>query len=74
MFKKIIPLVVFTVLSLGLYAQTSTVNLTFSAIIDDDYLRLDSVMVMNRTQGGSTMLYFPDTVLSIDITLGDLLL
>jgi uncharacterized protein (TIGR02145 family) len=50
------------------------VDLTFTAIDNAAYIQLDSIKVINRTQGGETMIYWPDTTLSIEITLGDLLL
>jgi uncharacterized protein (TIGR02145 family) len=40
-------------------------ELTFTAIDSADWVKLDSIKVMNRTQGGDTVLYWPDTVLSI---------
>lgn len=49
------------------YGQT-TIDLTFTAIDGADYTQLDSLKVMNRTQGGDTVLYYPDTVLSFVVT------
>jgi uncharacterized protein (TIGR02145 family) len=40
-------------------------ELTFTAENNGVYVQLDSIKVMNRTQGGDTVLYWPDTVLSI---------
>ncbi len=54
--------------------QPTTVELTFSAVDSAVYVQLDSVKVMNRTQGGETMTYYPDTTLSLDINQGDVLL
>jgi uncharacterized protein (TIGR02145 family) len=45
------------------YGQNSTFELTFTAVDSASYVQLDSIKVMNRTQGGDTVLYFPDTVL-----------
>jgi len=41
------------------------INLTFTAVNSTAYVQPDSIKVMNRTQGGSTVLYWPDSVLSI---------
>ena len=65
MSKKLIPIALFTIISLGLYSQRSTFELTFTAENNGLYVQLDSIKVMNRTQGGDTVLYWPDTVLSI---------
>ncbi len=51
----------------NIYSQ-STLELTFTAIDSADYTQLDSIKVMNRTQGGDTVLYYPDTVLSLVMT------
>jgi len=45
--------------------QRSTLELTFTAENNGVHVQLDSIRVMNNTQGGYTMLYWPDTVLSI---------
>ncbi len=45
----------------GLHAQI--VNVTFTAKFEGVRIQLDSVIVNNLTQGGTTTLYFPDTVL-----------
>jgi len=42
-----------------------SIDLTFTAASNIAYVQLDSIAVLNRTQGGDTMLYWPDTVLSI---------
>ncbi len=47
-----------------------TLQLTFSGIDDGTYRQLDSILVQNRTQGGDTALYWPDTVLILGGTVG----
>ena len=74
MSKKIILIAFFSILSMGLYSQRPTLELTFTAVDNAAYLKLDSIRVMNRTQGGEIMIYWPDTTVTIDITPGDLLL
>jgi len=65
MSKRLILNTLIVIVSLGLYSQRSTMELTFTAIDSATYVQLDSIQVMNRTQGGDTVLYWPDTVLSI---------
>jgi hypothetical protein len=43
----------------------NTIELTFIAFDSIAYVQLDSIKIMNRTQGGETVLYWPDTALSI---------
>jgi len=52
----------------------NTIDLTFTAVDSSAYVRLDSIKVMNRTQGSETMICWPDTTLSLEINQGDLLL
>jgi hypothetical protein len=70
--------ILLTILVLGLYVSTfgqkQTLDLTFTAVDSATYVQLDSIKVMNRTQGVSEMLYWPDTTLTFLITPGDQLL
>ncbi|MBW6460450.1 MAG: hypothetical protein K0B08_07735 [Bacteroidales bacterium] len=72
--KKLTLIALFATISLGLFSQRSTLELTFTAENNGDYVQLDSIMVMNRTQGGETVTYWPDTTLPLEINQGDLLL
>ena len=54
--------------------QRSSIELTFTAVDSAAYVQSDSIKVMNRTQGEETMIYWPDTTLSLEINQGDLLL
>ncbi|HNS18479.1 MAG TPA: FISUMP domain-containing protein [Bacteroidales bacterium] len=74
MSEKIILVAFFAILSLGLYSQRPTIELTFTAVDSAAYVRLDSIRVMNRTQGSETLIYWPDTTLSLEINPGDWLL
>lgn len=50
--------------ALGLLLLTSaqnTINLSFTAVNGNDYAKLDSIKIMNRTRGDETLLYYPDT-------------
>ena len=55
---------------LSAFGQRPTLELTFTAINDAAYVQLDSIKVMNLTQGGDTVLYWPDTVLVLDYQVG----
>ena len=51
-----------------LTGQSSGLNLIFTAEDNAEYVRLDSIKIINLTQGGDTMLYWPDTVFAFNIT------
>ena len=53
--------------STNAFAQKSSIILTFTAMDGSEPLQLDSLKVMNRTQGGDTVLYWPDNVLNLHI-------
>jgi len=63
--KIFLPILAF-VLTISAFGQHSTLELTFTAVDNNSYFQLDSINVMNRTQGGDTTLYWPDTVLVLD--------
>lgn len=64
--KSVFFLIVLLVIStLMAFSQRPTIELTFTAVDNAAYVQLDSIKVMNRTQGRDTVLYWPDTVLSI---------
>jgi uncharacterized protein (TIGR02145 family) len=63
--KKLSLFALLATISLGLFSQRPTLELTFTAEDNGVYMQLDSIKVMNRTQGGDTTLYYPDTVLVI---------
>lgn len=62
------------ILIVSAFSQPTTIELTFTAIDEAAYVQLDSVKVMNRTQGGESVIYWPETTMMVDITLGDQLL
>ena len=70
--KKIFLSLIFIVCFLSPYGQS--ISLTFTAVDSTAYVQLDSVTIMNRTQGSETTIYWPDTTASLEITPGDLLL
>jgi len=65
---KKLTLLVAIICLLSFSNAQNTINLTFSAVDSADYTQLDSIKVMNMTQGGDTVLYYPDTVLSLVTT------
>ena len=58
-------------LIISTFGQKPNLELTFSAIDSAAYIQLDSIKVMNRTQGGDTILYWPDTMLVLDYQVGN---
>jgi len=62
--------ILLSILALGLivsaFGQKPTMELTFTAKNNGQYVPLDSIFIENLTQGGDTILYAPDTVLVLD--------
>lgn len=48
------------------YGQRPAIELTFTGIRDTSYFQPGSIKVKNLTQGGDTILYYPDTVLVLN--------
>jgi uncharacterized protein (TIGR02145 family) len=63
---KIILSALTIALMLNVNGQKPVIELTFTGIDNDSYIQLDSIKVMNQTQGVDTILYFPDTVLVLE--------
>lgn len=61
-----IILVLLLVLFVSTFGQKATMELTFTAENNGQYVPLDSILIENLTQGGDTSLYAPDTVLVLD--------
>ncbi|MBN2173827.1 MAG: hypothetical protein JW731_06835 [Bacteroidales bacterium] len=70
---KILLLFLVTGIISGAMGQ-NTIDLNFTAIDNAAYVQLDSIRIMNRTQVGETIIYWPDTTLLLEISPGDLLL
>jgi len=62
---KIILTVTALFLFIVSFGQRPSIEITYTAIDSAAYVQLDSIKIMNQTQGGDTVLYWPDTVLSI---------
>jgi surface protein len=60
----------FTSIFICLYvlAFNQEINLTFTANYHSEYTSLDSVLIENSSQSGDTTLYWPDTVLNLDLS------
>jgi uncharacterized protein (TIGR02145 family) len=55
---------------MGVYPQEESITLTFDAQYQGEAIPLDSIFIQNLTQGGDTMLYWPETNVVIDIETG----
>ncbi len=64
--KKIIITIVFLTFTILTFGQQPVTEISFTAINNTDYMQLDSIKVMNRTQGTDTLLYWPDTLLVLN--------
>ncbi|MCD4732185.1 MAG: T9SS type A sorting domain-containing protein, partial [Bacteroidales bacterium] len=53
------------------FSQKPTIELTFTATYDGQYVPLESILIENLTQGGDITLTYPDTVLSIITNIQD---
>jgi len=62
--------VIFIISIIMVNGQRPAMELTFTAIDSAEWVQLDSIKVMNCTQGGDTILYWPDTVLVLDYQVG----
>ena len=67
---KIFLTVTVLFLIISAIGQNPTIELTFTAIDSAAYVQLDSIKVMNCTQGRDTTLCWPDTVLVLDYQVG----
>jgi hypothetical protein len=52
------------------FSQKPTMELTFTAENNGQYVPLDSIFIKNLTQGGDTTLYAPDTTLLLEYIVG----
>ncbi len=66
--------ILLTVLMIGMIvgtvAQKPSITMTFTADDNGQHVPLDSILIMNLTQGGDTTLYSPDTVLVLNYNMG----
>lgn len=56
-----------SIMALGIMLSVigQDINLTFTAIDNTTNVQINSIKVMNRTEGNDTVLYWPDTVLQL---------
>lgn len=64
--SKLFMIILLIINTVIVYCQRPTMELTFTAIDSTAWVQLDSIKVMNHTQGGDTAMYWPDTVLMLD--------
>ena len=62
--KHILSILILCLMSICSQGQ---IELSFTALDNTSYVQLDSIKVMNRTQGGDTLLIWPDTVLVLSM-------
>jgi uncharacterized protein (TIGR02145 family) len=55
----------FIILGMIASGQRPALDLTYTAIDNAVHVQMDSIKVMNLTQGGDTVIYWPDTILSL---------
>ncbi len=67
---KIIITISVLIFIISTKGQNPNIELTFTGIDNTAYVQLDSITVMNRTQGGDTVLFWPDTLLVMDYQVG----
>lgn len=58
----------------NVFGQKQSLNLIFSAENNGAFVKLDSIKVMNRSQGNANTIIYPDTSLLLEVTPGDTLL
>lgn len=63
--KTLLSIVIFGLI-VNAYGQKPTMQLTFTASNNGQYLPLDSILIKNLTQGSDTTLYPPDSILLLD--------
>ncbi|MCD4698648.1 MAG: hypothetical protein K8S16_20655 [Bacteroidales bacterium] len=67
---KILLLLLMVGIIMTNYSQEPAITLTFTADNNGQHVPLDSILIVNVTQGGDTTLYAPDTVLVLDYGAG----
>ena len=65
MLRNLLSVALFSCL---LHGQAQGITLTFTGQYQGDPVSLDSMLVLNLTQGGDVTLYYPDTVLVLGST------
>jgi uncharacterized protein (TIGR02145 family) len=69
--KKISLFLLLILFAMGIMGQKAAITLTFTSVYyQGGYVPLDSIRVSNNTQGMDTVLYYPDTVLVLESTVG----
>jgi uncharacterized protein (TIGR02145 family) len=63
--KNSIPFLFFCLIAGSISTQSQEITLSFTAVNDDVYVQLDSILIQNKTQAGEIVLVYPDTVFTI---------
>jgi len=63
---KLVLVITLTCVIMSAFGQPNTIELTFTAVDNMTYVQFDSIRVIDQTQWGDTVLYWPDSVLSIN--------
>ena len=65
--KKLLPSITL-LLGITFVAVGQTIDLTFTAQNNSEYIQLDRILVRDLSSGNETMYYWPDTVISVNAT------
>ena len=68
--KKILLFLFFVLMSTTFYAQTVTLTFTGNDVSTTQYVQLDRVVINNLTQNWQETIYWPDTVLTMQVGTG----
>jgi len=63
-------IIILALISPFIVFSQQTITLTFTAVDNASYVQLDSIKIMNKTLGADTVLYWPDTTLVLDYSVG----
>ncbi len=65
--KKLFVLSIISLMMISVnFGQKPSIDLSFTSVNDTAWIQMDSIRLVNRTLGGDTVLYYPDTVLSVN--------
>jgi uncharacterized protein (TIGR02145 family) len=72
MSSRVIFIGLFLVTGVFVFGQRLEPRVTFSADNNGTRVQLDSIKLINRSGGGITTLYWPDSVISMELAMGDM--
>ena len=69
--KKILFIISAVILIIiKVFSQSGSLQLTFTAVNNEDYVKLDSIKIINKSLYCDTVLHYPDTVIILDYEVG----